>query len=133
MHALAPSAPPDSRRAAFEAELRTLSAEARQRQSVDLFARAALEGFAWAVLGGVCGKLLWDSLRPPLFLYPLALLEVFLLWDAVGCYRRARHALRREVAVLARVRQLRVALGIDPEATLQGTLPALGAAPARQP
>src|SRR5438067_460760 len=48
-------------------ELEQLAAAARERRSVDAFMRAAPEGVAWAVLAGVCGKLLWDSLRPPLF------------------------------------------------------------------
>jgi len=108
-----PAPAPDSQ-AAFEAELRELSAEARARRSVDSIARAAVEGFLWAVLAGVCGKLLWDSAVPPPFFWPLALLDVLLLWDALAWARQARAELRREVAVLARVRDLRVALGIDP-------------------
>lgn len=99
---------------ALEQELSRLAAASRVRRSVDLFLRAALEGFAWAVLAGVCGKLLWDSARPPLFLYPLALLDLLLLWDAVRSYARARTNLRRELRLEARVRELRAALGIDP-------------------
>jgi hypothetical protein len=110
---------------AFEAELRELAGEARERRSVDSFARAALEGFAWAVLGGICGKLLWDSERPPLFFWPLAGLDLLLLWDASSAFRRGRVELRREVAVLDRVRELRVALGIDPAELRSGVLPAL--------
>src|SRR5438309_355426 len=102
----------DGVRAALEAELRDLSAEARVRGSVDSFARAALEGFCWAVLAGVCGKLLWDSARPPLFFWPLALLDALLLWDAVRCYRQARADLQRELRLEARVRELRRELGI---------------------
>ena len=102
---------------AAEAELAALAAEARVSRSVDSFARAALQGFVWAVVAGVCGKLLWDSERPPLFFWPLLCFEALLLWDAVSRYRRGKAELRREVAVLARVRALRVVLGIDPERT----------------
>src|SRR5438067_2521 len=41
----------------LEAELRRLQERTRARRSVDGFARAALEGFLWAVVAGVCGKL----------------------------------------------------------------------------
>ena len=60
-------------RSALEAELATLATHARERRSVDEFARAALEGFLWAVGAGVCGKLLWDSAKPPLFFWTSAL------------------------------------------------------------
>ncbi len=93
-------------------ELETLAAAARERRSVDRFMRAAIEGFAWAVLAGVCGKLFWDSLRPPLFFYPLALLDLLLLWDAARSYVRARTDLRRELRLEARVRELRRELDI---------------------
>ena len=99
---------------ALQKEFEQLAAAARERRSVDAFMRAALEGFAWAVLAGVCGKLLWDSVRPPLFFWPLALLDALLLWDAVRSYRRARADLRRELRLEARVRELRRELGIDP-------------------
>ena len=95
-------------------ELEVLAAAARERRSVDAFMRAALEGFAWAVLAGVCGKLLWDSLKPPLFFWPLALLDLLLLWDAARSYLRARTDLQRELKLEARVRELRRELGIDP-------------------
>src|SRR5438552_12902333 len=97
-----------------EQELELLAAAARERRSVGAFMRAALEGFAWAVLAGVCGKLLWDSLKPPLFFWPLALLDLLLLWDAARSYLRARTDLRRELKLEARVRELRQQLGIDP-------------------
>src|SRR5438309_8175502 len=97
-----------------EKELEQLAAAARERRSVDAFMRAALEGFAWAVLAGVCGKLFWDSRRPPLFFYPLALLDLMLLWDAARSYLRAREDLARELRLEARVRELRTTLGIDP-------------------
>jgi len=95
-------------------ELEVLAAAARERRSVDAFMRAALEGFAWAVLAGVCGKLLWDSLKPPLFFWPLALLDLLLLVDASRSYLRARTDLKRELKLEARVRELRRELGIDP-------------------
>src|SRR5215469_475301 len=94
-------------------ELSRLAEAARERRSVDAFMRAALEGFAWAVLAGVCGKLMWDSVRPPLFFYPLALLDLLLLWDAARSYLQARADLQRELRLEARVRELRTALGID--------------------
>src|SRR5215470_1860908 len=100
-------------RAAMEHELFTLAAAARERRSVDLFLRAAVEGFCWAVLSGVCGKLLWDSAKPPLFFWPLALLDLLLLGDALRSYREGRVNLRREVRLEARVKQLRAELGID--------------------
>jgi hypothetical protein len=100
-------------RTAMEAELATLAAAARQRRSVDLFLRAALEGFCWILLAGVCGKLFWDSWIPPPFFWPLAVLDVLLLWDAVGNYREARTSLRDELRREARLRELREALGID--------------------
>ena len=98
----------------LEAELRRLQEASRARRSVDGFARAAVEGFCWAVLTGVCGKLLWDSATPPLFLWPLAFLDLLLLWDAARSYRDGRENLRRELRLEARVRQLRAELGIDP-------------------
>ena len=98
----------------LRSELAQLQDRARTRRSVDGFARAAVEGFAWAVLAGVCGKLLWDSARPPYFFYPLALLDVLLLWDGARAYLRARAELREEVEALRRLREVRSALGIDP-------------------
>jgi len=106
--------PTAEQRASLEAEHAQLAHAARERTSVDLFARAALEGFVWGILGGVLGKLLWDSVRPPLFFYPLALLDLLLLWDAIRHYRRARAALARETLVLARLREVRIHLEIDP-------------------
>jgi hypothetical protein len=97
-----------------ESELKQLAPAARERRSVDLFARAALEGFLWAVLAGVCGKMLWDSVRPPLILYPLLVLDALLFWDGARSYLAARRELRRELRLEARVRELRVQLGIDP-------------------
>jgi len=101
-------------RIALERELSTLAAAARTRRSVDLFLRAAVEGLGFALLAAACGKLLWDSLIPPLFFWPLALVDVFLLWDAVRSYRDGRAHLRRELRVEARIRELRKATGIDP-------------------
>src|SRR5689334_1939876 len=101
-------------RTAMERELSTLAAAARQRRSVDLFLRAGLEGFCWAVLAGICGKLLWDSASPPLFFWPLAVLDLLLLWDSIRSYREGRENLRRELRLEARVRELRSELGIDP-------------------
>lgn len=98
----------------MQKELNVLAAASRERRSVDEFMRAAFEGFCWALLGGVCGKLLWDSAKPPLFFWPLALLDLLLLWDAVRSYRQARTDLRRELKLEARVRELRRELGIDP-------------------
>jgi hypothetical protein len=98
----------------LERELNELQQSARMRRSVDGFARAAFEGFGWAVLAGVCGKLVWDSAQPPYFFYPLAVLDLLLLWDGVRAYSRARADLRREVRELRRLRELRAALGIDP-------------------
>ena len=98
----------------LERELDELSRRTRTRRSVDGFARAALEGFAWAVLAGVCGKLLWDSAQPPYFFYPLALLDLLLLWDSIRAYSQARKDLTCEVEALRRLREVRAALGIDP-------------------
>jgi hypothetical protein len=104
-------------RGALEKELALLAPAARERRSVDAFMRAALEGFLWVILAGVCGKLFWDSARPPFFLYPLAVLDVLLLWDGARSYLSARDHLRRELLLEARVRQLRLELGVDePEA-----------------
>ncbi len=105
---------PEAGEPRLQEELSRLAAAARERRSVDAFVRAALEGFAWALLAGVCGKLLWDSVRPPLILYPLALLDGLLLWDAARSYLQARTDLRRELKLEARVRELRAELGIDP-------------------
>jgi len=98
----------------LEAELRRLQDAARERRSVDGFARSAIEGFAWAVLTGVCSKLARDSARLPLFFYPLALFDLWLLWDSVRWYRRSRVRLREEGAALRRLREVRLQLGIDP-------------------
>lgn len=105
---------PEAGESRLQEELAQLAAAARTRRSVDEFMRAALEGFLWALLAGVCGKLLWDSARLPLFFYPLALLDLLLLWDAARCYLLARSDLRRELRLEARVRELRAELGIDP-------------------
>lgn len=99
---------------ALQTEHEALARAARERRSVDLFARAGFEGFGWAIVGGVGGKLFWDSVRPPLFFWPLALLDLLLLWDAVRSWRGARAALQRELAILGRLREVRVLLGIDP-------------------
>lgn len=98
----------------MEQELSTLAAAARQRRSVDLFLRAAVEIFSWTILTGVCGKLLWDSAVPPFFFWPLSAIDVFLLWDAARSYREARTSLVSELRLEARVRELRSELGIDP-------------------
>jgi hypothetical protein len=100
-------------RRALEEELERLARAARVRRSVDGFTRAAVEGFCWAVVAGICGRLFWDSNQPPIFLWPMLLLDVLLLWDAVRVYRRAHANLRRELLLEARVRELRVELGID--------------------
>jgi hypothetical protein len=100
-------------RTALEQELAILAPAARERRSVDGFMRAALEGFGWAILAGVCGKLVWDSARLPLFFYPLAILNLLLLWDAAKSYLNARTDLSRELKLEARVRELRLELGID--------------------
>src|SRR5438552_8789941 len=100
-------------RAALEQELQRLAAGARERKSVDGFARAALEGFLWALLGGVCGKLLWDSANPPLFFWRMIVLDLLFLWDGLRSYRTARANLRRELRLEARVREIRLELGID--------------------
>ena len=97
----------------LEEELALLAPAARARRSVDGFMRAALTGFAWAILGGVCGKLFWDSVKLPIFFYPLAFLDLLLLWDGVRSYLQARTDLRRELLLEDRVRQLRLQLGID--------------------
>ena len=108
---------PEQRRT-LQTEHDALAKAAKERRSVDLFARAGFEGLAWGILGGVCGKLMWDSLRPPLFLFPLLLLELLLLSDAVRNWRLARASLAREVTILARLREVRAHLGIDPPAAL---------------
>lgn len=107
---MAESAAPQS---TLEVEHSRLARAARERRSVDSFARSALEGFGWALLSGVCGKMAWDSPRLPLFFYPLALLDLLLLWDAVRSYVRARAQLRDERAILARLLEVRGLLGID--------------------
>jgi hypothetical protein len=103
----------------LEAELAELQDRTRARRSVDDFARAALEGFVWMVLTGVCAKLLHDSKRIPYFFWLLALLDLYLLWDAIRSYRRARSELRGELQALQRLREVRAALGIDPPAAVQ--------------
>ena len=98
---------------ALREEFDQLSAAARVRRSVDAFARAALEGFCWALLAGVCGKLVWDSARPPIFLWPLLLLDLLLLWDGARSFLYARRELKRELRLEARVGELRDLLGVD--------------------
>jgi hypothetical protein len=98
----------------LERELHELQGKTRVRRSVDGFARAALEGFAWALLGGVCGKLVWDSAQPPYFFYPMLLLDLLLLCDSVRSYSQARKDLAYEIEALRRLREVRAALGIDP-------------------
>lgn len=104
---------PPMDRKALEEQLALLASASRERRSVDGFMRAAVEGFVWAIVAGVCGKLAWDSVRLPYFFYPLALLDVLLLWDGAKSYLQARSDLRRELRLEERVRQLRVQLGID--------------------
>ncbi len=103
-----------SERSALEQELAVVASAARQRRSVDLFFRAAIEGLFCVVITGVCGKLAWDSATPPLFFWPLVLLDLLLLADGVRSYRLGRSNLQRELRLEARVRELRAALGIDP-------------------
>jgi hypothetical protein len=110
-------AQPESAQLPLDAEHAQLAAAARERRSVDSFTRAALEGFCWALLGGVCGKLLWDSVSPPPLFYPLVLLDLLLLWDAARSYVRGRGELRRELLILRRLREVRMLLGIDPVAS----------------
>ena len=98
----------------LEAELNRLQEVARERRSVDRFARAAAEVFLWLVLTGVCAKLLWDSVRMPFVFYALVLVDALLLVDAVRSLRRARAELRDESEALRRLRDLRARLGIDP-------------------
>ena len=95
-------------------ELASVAEQARERRSVDAFTRAGIEGFVAVVLVGICGKLLWDSARIPLFFWPLGLLDALLFWDAVQSVRTARADLRRELSIEARLRELRSQLGIDP-------------------
>ena len=104
---------PPMDRKALEDQLALLAKASRERRSVDGFMRAAIEGFLWAILAGVCGKLVWDSARLPFFFYPLALLDVLLLWDGAKSYLQARTDLRRELLLEERVRELRLQLGID--------------------
>jgi hypothetical protein len=124
--------PTPAQRAVLEEEHGRLQTAARERLSVDLFARAGFELFLWGILGGVVGKLFWDSVRPPLFLYPLVLLDLALLWDAVSQYREAKKALSREGTILARLREVRVHLGIDPPPGDHAPLPLSGARPLTQ-
>jgi hypothetical protein len=119
--------PTPAQRAVLEEEHGRLQTAARERRSVDLYARAGFELFLWGILGGVIGKLFWDSIRPPLFLYPLVLLDLALLWDAVAHYRKARAALALEGKILARLREVRVHLGIDPPPGDTEPLPLSGA------
>lgn len=107
---MAESAAPQS---PLEVEHARLARAARERRSVDSFARAALEGFGWAILSGVCGKMAWDSARLPLFFYALALLDLLLLWDAVRSYALARVQLRDERAILRQLLEVRALLGVD--------------------
>ena len=104
---------PPMDRKALEEQLALLAPAARMRRSVDGFMRAAIEGFVWAIVAGVCGKLAWDSARLPFFFFPLALLDALLLWDAARSYLHARADLRRELLLEERVRELRRKLGID--------------------
>jgi hypothetical protein len=100
--------------AELEAELNRLQDVARERRSVDRFARAGAEAFLWIVLTGVCAKLFWDSARIPLFFYALVLVDALLLLDAVRSLSRARAELREENEALRKLRDLRARLGIDP-------------------
>jgi hypothetical protein len=101
-------------RAHLEQELAALASAARERRSVDLFLRAALEGFFWVIATGMCAKLAWDSARFPVFLWPLLLLDALLFWDALRRYRQGRTNLALELRREARLRELRSTLGIDP-------------------
>jgi hypothetical protein len=101
-------------RAALEEELAALAPAARERRSVDLFLRAAIEAFCWVVISGVSIKLFRDSARTPLFFWPLALLDGLLLWDVIRACREGREHLHGERRREARIRELRTALGIDP-------------------
>src|SRR4030081_2607845 len=107
-------AQPESAQPPLDAEHAQLAAAARERRSVDSFKRAALEGFCWALLGGVCGQLLWDSVSPAPLFYPLVLLDRLLLWDAARTYGRGRGELRRDLLILRRLREVLMLLGIGP-------------------
>jgi hypothetical protein len=97
-----------------EAELNRLQDVARERRSVDRFARAGVAAFCWLLLTGICAKLAWDSARLPFFFYALMLLDALLLFEAVRSFRRARAELRVENDTLRKLRELRARLGIDP-------------------
>jgi hypothetical protein len=103
----------------LHSELARLQDRTRARRSVDGFARAAIEGFVWMVLTGVCAKLLHDSRRIPYLFWPLALLDLYLLQDAIRSYLRARAELRDELEALRRLREVRAQLGIDPPQAVQ--------------
>jgi hypothetical protein len=103
----------------LQSELAELQHRTRARRSVDDFARAAIEGFVWMVLTGICAKLLHDSRRVPYLFWVLALLDLYLLRDAIRSYRRARAELRGEIESLERLREVRAALGIDPPQAVQ--------------
>ena len=97
-----------------EAELNRLQEVARERRSVDRFARAAVAGFGRLLLTGICAKLAWDSTRLPFVFFALTILDLLLLFDAVRSFRRARAELRVENDALQKLRELRARLGIDP-------------------
>jgi hypothetical protein len=99
--------------AALREELETLSAAARVRRSADLRARAYLETLALMVFGGVTAKLLHDSARLPAVFYPIALLVALLAADVFRAWRRARRLAADEDRVLARLHEVRRALGLD--------------------
>jgi hypothetical protein len=102
-----------SSEAELREELDKLAASARVRRSADLRARAYLESMALFIAGGVVAKLLHDSVRLPVVFYPLALLALLLAADAFRQWRAARRLAADEDRVLARLQEVRRALGLD--------------------
>ncbi len=101
------------RAAELRSELSEVSKAAAVRTSVDAYARASIEFFLWATLSGVCGKLLYDSARPPYAWYPLVLLDLLLIVDVFACYTRAKRLAAAEAHVQARMETLRRELQLD--------------------
>jgi hypothetical protein len=99
--------------ASFRAEIDRLSARLSARASITWFARCFVLGCVGGIAFGVSARLLADSARLPLFLWPIAALSLACLSASLYSYVRARRVLRCERAEFRRLCELRARIGMS--------------------
>ncbi|MHB1845669.1 MAG: hypothetical protein ACYCWW_12655 [Deltaproteobacteria bacterium] len=92
-------------------EIERLRDDLRERRSVDHFAHAWGGTLSFLILLGCWVKLFHDSLRPPLFLWPGALLVVGIALFVAQEVSRGLTLLATERGWLRRLRDLEASLG----------------------